>query len=324
MICPSCRRENPPDNSFCGGCGAALSEPRAEAGRAGARPSPETRPDPRAYTPRHLAEKILASKSALEGERKQVTVLFADVSGSMEMAERVIHSRSDEATNRRSDEGDGAGLLLVGGTPLYFQALFHGMFEGPPADPGFREELTALSTTELQARLARVDPAAATRIHVNDRKRPTRALEVHRATGQPISALQTQWESTTPRYPSIRFGLAWPREELNRRINARAKQMIAAGWLDEVRGLLNRHGDFSPTAAEAAGYGLLAEVVRGRMPLEDAVEQIKIRTRQLAKRQMTWFRRFRDVHWLPGDAPLEQNVAAVLATWHPPGDLPAQ
>ena len=241
----------------------------------------------------------------------------------LDMAERVI-ARGHEGTEARRHEGAEAGrvqqrapgnTVLVGGTPLYFQALFHGMFEGPPADSQFREELAALSTAELHARLVEVDPDAAARIHVNDRKRLTRALEVHQATGRPISALQTQWESPVPRYASVRFGLAWPREELNRRINARVRQMIAAGWLEEVRALLGRHGGFSPTAAEAAGYSLLADVVRGQATQDDAIEQIKIKTRQLAKRQMTWFRRFEDVHWLPGDVPLEQNVSAVLSAW---------
>src|SRR5690606_31968900 len=158
------------------------------------------------------------------------------------------------------------------------------------------------------------DPDAPARIHLNDRKRLVRALEVHRATGRPISGHQTQWGEAA-RFPSVRFGLSWPREALNRRINARTKAMIAAGWIEEVRSLLARYGTLSPTAAEAAGYRLLAEVVHGRIGESDAVEQIKIRTRQLAKRQMTWFRRFQDVRWLPGDDPLEANVKAVLASW---------
>jgi tRNA dimethylallyltransferase len=208
-----------------------------------------------------------------------------------------------------------APLVLVGGTPLYFQAVFQGLFEGPPADPAFRLELAGIEPAELYRQLKTVDPAAAERIHPNDRKRMTRALEVFRATGRTISEQQSQWESPTPRHPSVRFALSWPREELNRRINARTRQMLAAGWLQETSELLKRHGDFSPTAAEAAGYCLLSQVARGERDLEEAVEQIKIRTRQLVKRQMTWFRRFRDVQWLPGDAPLQSNVEAVLRAW---------
>jgi tRNA dimethylallyltransferase len=208
-----------------------------------------------------------------------------------------------------------APLVLVGGTPLYFQALFQGLFEGPPAEPAFRLELAGIEPAELYRQLKAIDPAAAARIHPNDRKRLTRALEVFKATGRTISEQQSQWESPTPRYPSVRFALAWPREELNRRINARTRQMLAAGWLDETRQLLATYGRFSVTAAEAAGYALLSQVARGELELEEAAEQIKIRTRQLAKRQMTWFRRFRDVRWLAGDASLEENVAAVLRAW---------
>lgn len=228
----------------------------------------------------------------------------------LEAAEQVIPANDQEGPQSRR-----APLVLAGGTPLYFQALFHGLFEGPPADAAFRARLAQLSSAELHHRLAEIDPPAAARLHFNDRKRLVRALEVHHATGRTISEQQTQWEHPAARYPSVRFGLNWTREELNRRINTRVKQMLAVGWLEEVRALLERYGEFSPTASEAAGYALLAEVVRGRIDLEEAIERIKIRTRQLARRQMTWFRRFQDVHWLPGEAPLEENTRAVLAQW---------
>lgn len=206
-------------------------------------------------------------------------------------------------------------VVACGGTPLYYQALFRGMFEGPPADPVFRATLADVPEEELHRRLSEVDPAAAVKIHRNDRKRLTRALEVHHLTGRPISEQQREWENGPDRTPSVRFGLSWDRPMLNRRINARTKQMMEAGWLDEVRGLLERYGRLSPTAGEAAGYKLLGQVLAGRMKLDDAIEQIKIRTRQLAKRQMTWFRRFERVNWLPGDTPLDENVARVLSEW---------
>jgi tRNA dimethylallyltransferase len=110
-------------------------------------------------------------------------------------------------------------------------------------------------------------------------------------------------------------GLQWEREGLNRRINARVKGMIAGRWVEETRALVGRFGELSSTAAEATGYRELIEHVRGRMSLEDAVEQIKIATRQLARRQMKWLKRFKDVHWIAGDAPLEEQVRQVLARW---------
>jgi tRNA dimethylallyltransferase len=206
-------------------------------------------------------------------------------------------------------------LIIAGGTPLYYKALFEGLFEGPPADEGIRERLSGADSAELHARLAAIDPESANRIHVNDRKRLIRALEVHELTGRPISSFQTDWESGRMRYEAIWIGLQWERETLNRRINARVKSMIATGWVDETRALLERFGELSPTAAEATGYHELIEHLRGRISLDDAIEQIKIATRQLARRQMKWLKRFPNVHWIAGDAPLEKQVEEVLARW---------
>ena len=209
----------------------------------------------------------------------------------------------------------GAPLIATGGTPLYYKALFEGLFEGPPADHALRATLNARPTEQLAGRLAMVDPSAATRIHPNDRKRLVRALEVFELTGKPISSLQNEWSATQFRHTATWIGLEWDREALNRRVNARVKTMLAAGWIEEVRGLLDRYGSLSDTAAEATGYRELIEHVRGSMPLEDATEQIKIATRQLARRQMKWFRRWSQVRWLPGDRPLEELVTEVLHIW---------
>lgn len=206
-------------------------------------------------------------------------------------------------------------LIATGGTPLYYKALFQGLFDGPPEDSALRQRLRAMGNEALHRHLAEVDPPSAARIHANDTKRLVRALEVHELTGKPISSLQTEWDAPAQRHPAVWVGLAWDRDALNRRINARVKAMIAAGWVDEVRQLLGRFGRLSPTAAEATGYDQLIRHVRGEMPLEDAVEQIKIATRQLARRQMKWFKRFTQVHWIAGDAPLEQQAEQVLKLW---------
>jgi tRNA dimethylallyltransferase len=209
----------------------------------------------------------------------------------------------------------GVPLIVTGGTPLYFKALFEGLFQGPPADPALRQRLMDMGGAELHARLSAVDPQAAARIHPNDIKRMVRALEVFELTGRPISAWQTQWSAPSVRHAATWIGLMWQREQLNRRINARVRAMLAAGWVDETRRLLQRYGRLSHTAAEATGYRQIMEHLAGRLSLEEAAEQIKIATRQLARRQMKWFRRFANVRWLAGDAPLEANVRAVLAAW---------
>lgn len=191
----------------------------------------------------------------------------------------------------------GVPLICVGGTPLYFMALFRGIFEGPQADEGLRGELRAMTPEALWEELGRVDPVSAGRLHRNDVKRVVRALEVYRLTGRPISERQTEWGSGRMRHEAVWVAPAWEKEELNRRINARVKQMIAAGWVEEVRRLPER---LSRTAGEAAGYGVLQRHVRGELSLADAVEEIKIATRQLARRQMKWFRRWGEVRWVAG------------------------
>lgn len=206
-------------------------------------------------------------------------------------------------------------LIATGGTPLYYKALFEGLFEGPSADPAVRAELSSLTSDELATRLAEVDPVAATRIHRNDTRRLIRALEVHALTGQPITALQNEWGTQQMRHRATWVGLDWDRDALNRRINARVKAMLAGGWVDEARGLLQRFGILSHTAAEATGYCELIEHINGRLSLDDAAEQIKIATRQLARRQMKWLRRFPNVTWMAGDRPIETLADEVLNHW---------
>jgi tRNA dimethylallyltransferase len=206
-------------------------------------------------------------------------------------------------------------LIAVGGTPLYYKALFEGLFSGPSAQKEVRARLASLSNEQLHRRLTEVDPQAAQRIHLRDSKRLVRALEVYELTGQPISALQSQWNSSLPRHPALWIGLNWERDLLNLRINARVKAMLQAGWLEETRSLIAGGAALSPSAIQAAGYAQLIEHLAGRLPLEEAVERIKMATRQLARRQIKWFRRFPQVHWLSGSAALQDNVQATLDLW---------
>jgi tRNA dimethylallyltransferase len=205
----------------------------------------------------------------------------------------------------------GKWLIAVGGTPLYFMSLFRGLFEGPPADEGLRQQLRELSPEALHAQLRTVDPVSAERLHANDQKRVIRAIEVFRLTGRPLSELQTEWSNGTMRHTATWFSLDWDKEVLNRRINARAREMIRAGWVDEVRRL---PPVLSRTAGEASGYREIRAHLAGRQTLDDALEAIKIATRQLARRQMKWFRRWSEIRWLRGETPTEQNVQAVIET----------
>ncbi|MCC7204984.1 MAG: tRNA (adenosine(37)-N6)-dimethylallyltransferase MiaA [Phycisphaeraceae bacterium] len=210
--------------------------------------------------------------------------------------------------------------IVVGGTNLYLQALLEGLFDGPPRDTALRAELDALSNAELHARLAAADPAAAERIHPNDRKKAIRAMEVFLTTGSPISSQQQQWTTapaseTAYRHDPILLGLAWPTELLNHRINLRVKAMFFPEKAREQDGLgdddlwpgrslqdetreLESAGLLGAQARQALGYKQVLEHLAGLCTLEEAYEQTKIQTRQFAKRQRTWLKRFRGVHWL--------------------------
>ena len=184
--------------------------------------------------------------------------------------------------------------IVVGGTNLYVQALLEGLADGPAPDYEFRERLNDADRSSLRAWLEQVDPAAAERIHRNDRKRTIRAIEVFERSGRRISDMQQQrqWLQGEPRRDVRIIGLDFSIEAINRRINARVKAMIEAGLVDEVRLLLAGRG-LGRQAAEALGYKQIRASLEGDCDLEEAIEQIKIQTRRYAKQQRTWMRRFR-------------------------------
>lgn len=186
--------------------------------------------------------------------------------------------------------------IIAGGTHLYIKSFLEGMFEGPGADEALRAELRAAGMPALRAELERVDPAAAGRIHPNDERRTVRALEVYRLTGAPISAHQAQWDrADRARSDALLVALDWPPDAIARRINARVREMVEQGLVDEVRTLwLNRR--LGPQAGEALGYKQIVEWLEaGARPadLEGAVERTKRETRRFAKNQRTWLRRLR-------------------------------
>jgi len=182
--------------------------------------------------------------------------------------------------------------IVVGGTHLYAKALLEGLFEGPPASPEIRAQLEPLPTTDLRRELEQIDPDASRRIHPNDRRRAVRAIEVFRLTGEPISALQRQWDRGSVRPDALLVGLTWSSDALNRRINARVRSMIEAGLVEEARSLYDL-GLLGEQAREAIGYKQLIAHFEGGLTLDEAIERIKIETRRFAKNQRTWLRRLR-------------------------------
>ncbi len=209
----------------------------------------------------------------------------------------------------RAIRARGREVLFVGGTPLYLKSLLRGVFRGPPADWEFRQqiedELATVGLEALHQRLEQVDPLSAARLHPHDKRRIIRALEVYRQTGQPISHLQVQFEEGLPAERCRVFGLHLPRPALHARIHARVDRMFAQGLEDEVRGLVARYGSFSRTARQAVGYREVLAYLDGRGDRATAIEAIKSRTRQFARRQETWFRslsEFRMVERQPEDS----------------------
>lgn len=192
--------------------------------------------------------------------------------------------------------------LLVGGTPLYLKACLRGIFAGPPADPAFRQRLTqeaqAFGTQALHQRLAEVDPASARTIQPGDLRRIIRALEVLDKTGRPISEWQQEFDRPARPAPPVAC-LVPTREDRHRRINQRVVDMLAQGWVDEVRQLLSRDPAPGKVALQAVGYEEIINFLNGSLGEAELAERIQTRTRQLSKRQMTWFRHIEECVFFP-------------------------
>jgi tRNA dimethylallyltransferase len=196
--------------------------------------------------------------------------------------------------------------VLCGGTGLYLRALSKKMdFGGAPADLALREKYQQFArergAMELHTLLEQKDPQSAARLHPNDLRRVIRALEVQELTGQPFSAQEMPGDEEGP-FDIRLFAIAWHREELYRRVEARVGRMLAEGLAEEVRGLLDSGVKPESQSMQGLGYKELVPCLQGETTLEDAAEKIARRTRNYAKRQLTWFRADKRIHWLPSEA----------------------
>ncbi len=199
-------------------------------------------------------------------------------------------------------EGRGRRALFVGGTALYLKALLRGLFEGPGADPALRkaleEEADRLGDPAMHARLAGLDPAAASRLHPNDRRRVVRALEVIEATGRTLTEQQVEHGRPAPDSVPV-FALERPRAELLGRIDRRVEAMFAEGLVEEVRALHFAPRPLALAPSQGVGYREVIDLLEGRVDLAGAVSMTQARTRQFAKRQATWFRGLIEVRAWP-------------------------
>jgi len=266
-------------------------------------------PDDRARVPHHLID-------------------IRNLSESFDAAQfaRLAHRTVAEIQSR------GRVPVLCGGTGLYFRAFLEGVGEAPPADPGLRAELEAAPLEQLLAELRERDPAAYEKIDRKNPRRVVRAIEVIRLTGQPFSTQQSRWGETpgesearssrcddrtaqraVPANPNFFCFVRQP-EDLHARINTRVDTMFRRGLVEETRELLKHGLAENKTAMQAIGYRQVVEHLKGERSLKETIELVKIRTRQFAKRQLTWFRRQKNLEWieLKPEGPLEEITADLL------------
>jgi tRNA dimethylallyltransferase len=210
--------------------------------------------------------------------------------------------------------------IVSGGTGLYLRALLEGLFPGPQRHPELRERLRTRAQSRgpahLHCILNRLDPEAATAIHHNDTPKIIRAIEVSLAARQPITEAWKQGRNPLTGYRILRIGLDPPRPQLYERINPRGAEMFAQGLTAETRTLIDQYGEEIPLL-NALGYKQARAFLRQEIDAPEAIRQTQQGHRNYAKRQMSWFRREPEVHWLRGfgDNPeiLTQATASVEA-----------
>jgi tRNA dimethylallyltransferase len=193
--------------------------------------------------------------------------------------------------------------IVTGGTGLYLRALLEGLFAGPKRSEEIRTRLRSSAQRHgpgwLHRLLRRLDPAAAARIHSNDRPKLIRAIEVCLAARQPLTEAWKAGRDPLTGYRILRVGLDPPRAQLYARIDSRATEMFAHGLVAETRSLIGKYGD-SPRAFDSLGYRQARALLRGEATESEAIAATSQAHRNYAKRQLTWFRREPEVRWLAG------------------------
>jgi tRNA dimethylallyltransferase len=247
-------------------------------------------------------------------ERARVPHHLIDV---VELTEPFDAAKFCDLAARAENEIRARGKLPIfcGGTGFYFKAYLEGIGQAPPADERIRAELEQTSLAELLRELETKDPETFASIDRQNPRRVVRALEVIRVTGKPFSAQKSNWKPAGKNSTAGEIiGLNRERDDLTARINQRVDEMFRQGLVEETRDLLKAGLEENKTAMQAIGYRQAVEFLRGERSLEETIELIKIKTRQFAKRQMTWFRRQMQVRWIEisrGDD-LQQIASRVL------------
>ncbi|HEU0010584.1 MAG TPA: tRNA (adenosine(37)-N6)-dimethylallyltransferase MiaA [Verrucomicrobiae bacterium] len=216
----------------------------------------------------------------------------------VELSEPFDAARFLELARRAVKEIQGRGRrpILCGGTGLYFKAYLEGLGDSPPSAPALRAELERSPLPELLRELEQRDPATFEQIDRQNPRRVVRALEVIRLTGRPFSSQRAAWPGDSP--PGAVLGLRRSAADSRARIDARVDRMFEQGLVRETESLLGRGLAQNRTAMQAIGYRQVVEHLRGARSLTDTIAEVKARTRQFAKRQMTWLRHQLPVRWI--------------------------
>ena len=243
----------------------------------------------------------IGTAKPLKAERAKVPHHLIDVVDPDEEF-NVARYRELAMASAREIQSRGKQVIVCGGTGLYIKVLTRGLFVGPAQDAEIRQTLNAEAEanglSSLYQRLERVDSSATSWIHPNDRQRIIRALEVYQLTGKPISEWQREHAFHESAFSTLKIGLDRQRAELYERINQRCDQMIEAGLVHEVKGLFDKGYSSHLNSLRSVGYRHMGLFLKGRMRLEEAIDLMKRDTRRLAKRQLTWFHRDEEIHWL--------------------------
>ena len=207
--------------------------------------------------------------------------------------------------------------VFCGGTGLYFKAFLEGLGGAPPAEASLRADLEAMPLAALLAELRTRDPQTFAKIDQQNPRRVVRAVEVIRLTGRPFSEQRAAWAHAPRTTPHVAFGISRATPDLHARIHARVDEMFRRGLVEETRQLLDLGLAQNPTAMQAIGYRQVVEYLRGERSLPQTIELVKARTRQFAKRQLTWFHKFAALEWIELSTPatLDAAVQRIAERW---------
>ena len=206
--------------------------------------------------------------------------------------------------------------IIVGGTGLYLESLIYGIeYNEIETDLEYRKALEDIEKNEglekLYGMAKQIDEQAIEKISHNDKKRIFRVLEIYHSTGKTKTELEIESRKNGPDYNYILFGINMDREKLYDRINRRVDIMIKQGLIEEVKDVLNKYKEF-PTAMQGLGYKEVIAYLEGKMTKEDMIEKIKMETRRYAKRQITWFKKYKDIKWINGLEDINNNIRIIL------------